>query len=66
MKELDEFIRDDVINYLLKKYPLTEGIVVNKALEKIAKSADLSTQLENDFIYQSKLTFTLLPQDNYD
>lgn len=42
LREIDEFIRDDVLDLLLKKYPMTESIVVNRALEAVAKAPDLS------------------------
>jgi hypothetical protein len=32
LKEVDEFIRDDVLELLMKKYPMTESIVVNRGL----------------------------------
>lgn len=57
LREIDEFIRDDVLDYLLKKYPLTESIIVNQALEKLAKAPDLSEALQNDFFLNSQISF---------
>jgi hypothetical protein len=57
LREIDEFIRDDVLDYLLKRYPLTESIIVNQALEKLAKAPDLTEALQNDFFLNSQISF---------
>ena len=40
VKMIDEHINDGVTTYLLTKFPMTESVVVNKALEGEIKDID--------------------------
>lgn len=57
IKMIDNHIEDGVAPYLLTKFPMTETMVVNKALESEIKEIDNIEALENDLFYYSDDSF---------
>lgn len=50
---------------MLKKYPLTGETDVNKALENVVEEINSFDELENDFIYITKVKFAYRKSGNY-
>lgn len=57
MENIDKHIGEGILEYLQKKYPLTQSQDVNKALEKQVQQTDHLDLLSNDFLYNSNIMF---------
>jgi hypothetical protein len=54
-----------ILPYMEKKYPLTEGTDVNKALKKVVEEINHLDILSNDFFYNPGIMFTYKKSGNY-
>ena len=62
---INNHIGEKILDYLQKKYPLTQSNDVNKALEKEVKESDNLDLLENDFLYENDIIFKYRDDGNY-
>jgi hypothetical protein len=65
VENLNSHIGTKVLEYLQKKYPLTQSNDVNKALEKEVQETNHLDILTNDFLYSTGIMFKYSPDGNY-
>ena len=53
------------MNYQKRKYPMTESMDVNKALDEAVKPIDKTEAQENDLLQKSSVVFTYREDGNY-
>ena len=62
---INRHLSSRVFEYLQKKYPLTLGTDVNKALQKELQQTNNFQQLSNDFLYSNGFIFKYREDGNY-
>lgn len=55
----------NIVNYQKRKYPMTESMDVNKALDEAVKPIDKTEAQENDLLQKSSVVFTYREDGNY-
>ena len=62
---IDNHINTGVLDYMSKKYPLTDNPEVNKKLEALVNEIDNMDSLTNDFLANSQIVFEYREDGNY-
>ena len=65
MAAINKHLSSKILEYLQKKYPLTQGSDVNKALEKELQQTNNLDLLENDFLFSHGIIFKYREKGNY-
>lgn len=62
---IDSHLKNGVLTYLGKKYPLTDSAEVNKKLEEIVHEVDNIEALENNYMSKTDYVFEYREDGNY-
>ena len=65
LQQMNEFMRDELINYLIEKYPKSEEKEFNIAFANRIKPIENLENNENDLVYRSKVVFDFHRDGNY-
>ena len=65
LQQMSEFMRDELINYLIEKYPKSEEKEFNIAFANKIKPVENLENNENDLVYRSRVVFDFQRNGNY-
>lgn len=65
VRMINEFVKEEVLEYLILKYPKSEEKEVNQNFKRVLKPVDNLSSNENDLVFRSGVGFKHSPDANY-
>lgn len=65
MDIINSHIQEEVLEYMLNKYPITLDHEINKNVSMAIKEVNYSGELVNDYLYNSTINFALRETAEY-
>ena len=65
LQAINEFIKNEVLNYVILKYPKSEDKEINQNFSRMVKQVDNLASNENDLVSRSGVNFQYASEGNY-
>ena len=65
VEALNKFLKDDLLGYIIEKYPKSEEKGVNQTFKNIVSQVTNRSDNENDLVFRSKVKFQYQDDGNY-